>query len=479
MTASVLADPLYPLSNVDQWTVGDAVEGTWIVGATGSGKTSASGSALARAFLRAGFGGLVLCAKKDELDTWKRHAEATGRTGDLVVFGPGESHRFNVLDYEFTRPGEGAHLTRNIVELLLTATSASGGGDRGSSDPYWEEALRELLTHATDLAAAATGRVELPVLARLIRSAPLRPWEIADPGWQRESHCWALIQMLEAKRDALRAASTDAFEDLQETIAFWLSDFPRLADRTRSVVVSSFTARVSGLLRHPLRALLCTRTDPEVMPDRTHEGKIIILNLPIKEYGQVGRFAQLLYKTVWQGATERRSLTGDWRPVFLWADESQYFLTPADVLFQQTARSAVAATVYLTQNLPCYYAALGGRDAEASTNSIVGLLQTKIFHANGDPTTNSWAEQLFAQADSSRRAMNVPLTTGGQGMSGTFQDTRESVIPAIRFTMLRKASDPKGAQAIVFQAGRRWKGTGSNHLTVDFPRLPPTASGQA
>ena len=47
----------------DTWRIKDACEGTVIFGGTGSGKTSGSGRALARSFLAAGFGGLVLCAK--------------------------------------------------------------------------------------------------------------------------------------------------------------------------------------------------------------------------------------------------------------------------------------------------------------------------------------------------------------------------------------------------------------------------------
>jgi hypothetical protein len=49
--------PLLYLGKNDAWTVGDAFEGTVIFGATGSGKTSGSGQALAKSFLKAGFGG--------------------------------------------------------------------------------------------------------------------------------------------------------------------------------------------------------------------------------------------------------------------------------------------------------------------------------------------------------------------------------------------------------------------------------------
>ena len=67
----------------DAWTIGDACEGTQIFGTTGSGKTSGSGRTLALAFLRAGFSGLVLCAKPDERELWGRYAAIAGREDDL------------------------------------------------------------------------------------------------------------------------------------------------------------------------------------------------------------------------------------------------------------------------------------------------------------------------------------------------------------------------------------------------------------
>ncbi len=46
------------------WTVSDACKATAISGATGSGKTSASGMMLAKSFIKQGWGGRVLKAMK-------------------------------------------------------------------------------------------------------------------------------------------------------------------------------------------------------------------------------------------------------------------------------------------------------------------------------------------------------------------------------------------------------------------------------
>ena len=60
------------------WTLGDAFQGVLIMGENGSGKTSGSGELLARKYLKAGFGGLVLCFKTDEAALWRQYLYAPG-----------------------------------------------------------------------------------------------------------------------------------------------------------------------------------------------------------------------------------------------------------------------------------------------------------------------------------------------------------------------------------------------------------------
>src|SRR6478736_622685 len=70
----------------DVWTLGDAFQGVLIMGENGSGKTSGSGELLARKYLKAGFGGLVLCFKTDEAALWQRYLKRAGRENDRRFF---------------------------------------------------------------------------------------------------------------------------------------------------------------------------------------------------------------------------------------------------------------------------------------------------------------------------------------------------------------------------------------------------------
>lgn len=379
----IMQHPLLMMTPHDPWTVADACEGTQIFGATGSGKTSGSGAAIARAMLLAGFGGLVLTAKPDEKDLWKKHAEATGRAADVIVFGVDQPHRLNFLDYERERCQRrtgGATITENLVALfgeVLEVVDRDGGGGRSSQDPFWARALRQLLRNAIDLSVLTNGSVALSDIAEVIMSAPTDPDDLLDPAWVANSVCCAWLMRARDRR-----LTGSERHDLNITAQYWLKEFPSFDERTRASIVSTFTTLADSMRRGQLRELFGTTTT--LTPESTHDGRILIIDLPIKTFHELGRISQVIWKYLWQRATEARRVTPGSRPVFLWADEAQNFITAKDMDFQATARSSRACTIYLTQSLSTYLAVLG-RDGEghAVTDSFLGNLQTKIFHAQG------------------------------------------------------------------------------------------------
>lgn len=474
------------------------------MGATGSGKTSSSGRAIAVQMLRKGFGGLVLTAKTDDLQTWinyfreaaldpKFDPNYTGdpdlydpiKAGKLVVVGTNTKYKFNPMDYDFQLAVGDAAATASsrLVNLFMSAFGSSDGRGAGT-DPFWEDALRELIAHAVDLAlfakatVSSAGKLSLPKTAPslqqlqdIIRSGPQSPEEARSKRWQdSDSLCPSFLRKAYENFEAAQAANDSAQDellgDLQDTFQFWLKGFPGLAERTRSVVVSSFTAKASGLLRAPLRSLLCSEGEeschPDATPEATFNGQVVLINLPVKSFGVVGTFAQKLIKTVWQHATESnvRDVDNPCYPVFLWADEAQNFLTPDDVMYQCTARSKLASTVYLSQNIPNYHTQLGGHSSSA-TDALLGSLNVKIFHTNGDPATNEWAERIFGTDESkeSQTTENDPHVGGSGGSTSRTKVWRRiPYAPAYLFTELHRGGRPIGrAEAYIFMPGKIWK----------------------
>jgi len=471
---SYLDTPLLGFSEYDAWRIKDACEGTQIFGATGSGKTSGSGQAIAKAFLRSGFGGLVLTAKPDERALWEKYCKETGREDSLIVFSPSEKWRFNFLNYEFKRPGVGAGFTENLVSLFCSVMEI-GERKQGSSgnQDYWKHTLKQLLRNAIDLVSVAKGQVSLPDIYDIILSAPQNIEATHSETWQNKSFCFACIAEGDAK--VRSNSSHPKAQDFKLTAKYWLSEFPTLAEKTRSIIVSTFTSMADCFLRGTLRELFCTTTN--VVPEVTHDGAIILLDLPVKEYNEMGQFAQVLFKYIWQRATERRNIEKHPSPVFLWADESQNFVTSSDMQFQATARSSRACTVYLSQNLPNYYASLGGGDkAKHEVDSLMGNLQTKIFHANGDSVTNTWAAETigkglqFLSNYSSSSVDSGIMGVGETNSTAGGSQSRDYLIQPAEFTTLLKGGFENNlcVEGIVFQGGKVWNATGKNHIKATF-----------
>jgi len=473
----------------DVWTARNAVEGVQVFGGIGSGKTSGSGRRLAMKYLQASFGGLVLTVKPDEADLWKAYCQEAGRSQDLILVQPGGAHRFNFLNYE-SDSDSGEVFTQNIVQVLKTVIRAGDEKSSGKSDDgFWEAALDLLIYNTIDLCLLAYSTVSVQKLYDIVQSAARgdkenpdgeptafeqafltakETIENLDEAWHESlrdpDNAWnaRLVSLEVAREKAIPQIRLYKFVH-----QFFIETYRQLAEKTRSIIDFSFSSFLYNLLREPAYSLFCSGSST-FKPEDTLDGKIILLNLPVKNFHRVGRDCQILFKYIWQRAMERRDIRENGRPVFLWADEAQHFLHEHDAEFQATARSSRVATVYLTQNLPNYYAAMGGEKSEYRVKSFLGTLATKIFHANSDIETNKYASDLIGEIffDDVSRSSTV---------SGEFSSTRsmsmrlEKAVRAEEFTTLKTGS-PKNdhtSTAYLHCQGTRFS-TGGPYIKVKF-----------
>jgi hypothetical protein len=231
-----------------------------------------------------------------------------------------------------------------------------------------------------------------------------------------------------------------------------------------------------------LRDLLCSGSN--VTPDAVEQGKIIVIDLSVKEFAEIGQYAQVIWKYAFQRSIERRDVKKSPRPVFLWADECQYFVTSHDAQFATTCRSFRVAVVYLTQNLNNLYASLGGlQQGKAQADSLLGCLNTKIFHANSCALTNEMAStlcgrtrQLFVNANSGHQgdwiAEAFGLGEGAHSTSGVSESMDNEIEPSV-FTSLRSGGPENdfNVDAIVFQNGKVYADTGRPWRHATFKQL--------
>lgn len=466
----ILDEPLLAFENGEAWTVRDACEGTQIFGGTGSGKTSGSGETIARNMLELKFGGLVCTAKPDEADLWQRLARETGREGSLVFVRPGENGeapvwRFNFLDYERNRTSAGGGRTENIVNLLTTVTEiAEGKQGQEGGDPFWKRAMQELVRNAVDALALAGQPITLDNIARLIATAPQDAAQVHSEDWQNSSYLFTVLSQADAK-----ATSDRQQRDLELTGRYWMQAYPQLNDRTRTSIVATFSGVADILLRGDAYELL--GTDTTITPEATFtHGAIIVLDLPVQSYRQAGKIVQGIWKYLFQQALMQRHAGQYPRPVFLWCDESQNFVSPFDYQFQAVARSARACTVYLSQNISNYHAVMGG-NAKANADALLGNFQTKIFHANADAETNRYASELIGKHWTTRG--NIGTSSGKPGdatFSAGASESLEYKIEPSTFTTLAKGGPTFGylVQGMIFQGGRQWTATNDTYREVKF-----------
>jgi hypothetical protein len=469
--------PLLNWAKGEPFTLEDATKGVQVWGATGSGKSSGSGKTLALAYLRQGFGGLVLCAKKNEVDVWREYCRIAGRSQDLRVFSPSAPFRFNVLDFEAQRPGAGGGLTENILQLLMqlaeTSQRNSGQGGR-EGEAYWKNSLQQLVRNAIDLLIIAQGQVSVSDLYRLVISSPVSFEQIESPAWRAKSLCWQLLQQGDA---APKSGYRE--HDFSIVADYFLVEYPGLSDKTRSIIVSMFTSLTDVLNRGVLRELFGTTTS--LTPDDCLEGRIIVVDLPVKEFAEIGLFAATIWKTQFQKALERRDVQQNARPCFLFVDESQLFTTQNDAMFQTTARSSRCCTVLLTQNINNYLTAYSGESGQAQAKSLLGNLGTHVVHALGDSDTAEFianligrSKQFFSNGNITHQPYHPLDDIWGGGStsqsSGGYSETMEFEVQPAQLGRMATggAANRFRVEALIWRGGQPFRTTGKSYLWTSF-----------
>jgi hypothetical protein len=476
---NLLDRPLVYFSKEAVWTIRHALEGLLIVGGTGSSKTSGSARTALLAMLSEGWGGIVLTVKKDERQRIVDYCNQTGRCKDLVVIDASCKYRLNPLHSEVKRKGEGAGLVLNIVHLLMSildvADPQQGEGGKSDDASYFRKATAQLIRNAIELLLAAGEALEVYNIYRIVISAPQSREEARSEEWRESSYCYHCFQ--EAKN---RCKDERAAHDLELVADFFVTELASLGEKTRACIVSTFSSTIDLLHRGLLKNLLCT--DSNIDLQDCERGTIFLIEFPVKEFKIVGKIIQIVFKLCFQACVERRDIKTSPQPVFFYSDEYQNFVTSDDPQFFATCRSARVANVVVTQNLGGLEAALGGgTKGEAETKALTGNLNTKVFHANSDTQTNSWAaelcgksEQILCSNSTSRSdELNLVSISGGdnarQRTSGMSESMDYRVQPS-EFSRFRTGGPANDGwiDAILFQNGQRFPSTDGSFTPITF-----------
>jgi len=405
-----LSQPLVRLSKRDFFCTRQATEGVLGLGATGSGKTSGSGKAFSQAYLKAGFGGLVLCAKSEEATAWEQYAGEAGRSDDLILLRPEGPWRFNFLDEELQRKSRGGGNSEVIVNMMMTIAGVIKGDDASSGNQsdggFWQSGSKLLLLKVVDLVAMARGRITIADIYDVLNSAPKSVEQTRSVEWRASSACYQYLKQIYH-----RPKSSEQSRDFQILENYWMGTFPETADRTRSIFIATITPFIDTLNRNPLRQIFCGETN--ITMSALEEGKIVVVDLPVTQFAEVGKYAAAIVKYCAQRSLERRDVKTSPRPVFIWQDECQHFVLETDMMFQTICRSNRVCNFLLTQNISNLYAVMGGEKSKAVVDSLAGTLNTKIFHSNSDSVTNLWMAEHVGKSLQTLCNANISHNGGG------------------------------------------------------------------
>ena len=492
----LLDTTLYTMPNSkDTISWADALEGTLVLGTTGSGKTSGSGKHIATAMLQGGFGMLVLCSKKKERASWEKLIKevAPDRAKDVVVFNKGCKLTFNFLEYDMFREGQGAGDVLNAIESIMSLNEVNraylSGGGGSNEDRFWDLSLRRLCARSISTLRLAGEEISIINMRKLVSSSfkgeeadhymkleRQADNEKIDQAKQQQA-AEELDKMIESSYFLqvlfnISASSEEENEEVELLMNYWFKEFPKIGERANSIITESYMGIVEAFLNQGvLKSHFSSGLSPELLPENIYlQNKIVILDFPVKEIGVPALYAAMIYKTTFQAAMERRDVDTEKnpKPVGLFIDEVQQFISYRhDIQFQATARSSWVACTYLTQNLDGVVNVMGGQHALSKAKSFLGNLNLKIFGANGDFNTNQWASQMIGMHLVNHE--NVTINEEMKVSKSKNQHKEYKVMPSY-YTTLKTGRKRNSYQVetVVFKPGRTWGKEKQNYALVSF-----------
>lgn len=387
-TKDTLDKPLFQWSDRDAFTIRDLLNGgVAITGRAGSGKTSSSGRQLGNAILRhPRSSGLILAAKPEDLPMWQGMCAKAGRK--LRVFAPDQPLRFNILSHVLGMGGQTREVVRCITTIGETLRSSESKG--GESADFWEREQERMLYNAVEVVRQATGSVSAPDLQRFISTAPMNAAQISSPQWQ-SGYCNQCLAAAYGKRK-----SSVEKHDYQLAADYWLAEYPNMADKTRSCILTGVMGILHVFNSGVVRELMSTTTN--ATPDDILAGEWVIVDMSPAEWGDSGLFVCAAWKYLTEKAVLRRHADEKSSIVTIWADEASQFVNSFDSHFITQCRSHKGCLVFLTQSLHSYYAALEGQTGKHKADALLANFGTKIFHSCGDVQTAEWGVQLIGKS---------------------------------------------------------------------------------
>ena len=466
--------------------------GVFIAGNAGSGKTSGPAAWILNDILRdeSEPGGLFLCVKQDERIRIEKAIREAGRGEDLVVISAENPYAVNALEYELYRKGRGGGIEYNsaldlLMEIFVLGENyQSGGASGGENDRFWDKELRRCLTRLMMLLVLSGMPVNITNMRRILVDA------FGEADVERYSALWAGIEQGDDNaineyetwcndnfflhcfekanaRDSLTASEMD---EMQLVGDYFFKTFYKISEKTKAIITASAMGLFEPFLTGILKSHFSSEMSGEVRPEECYrKGRLIILDVPLKEYGISAVYAAGILKKLFQLCMERRVIQNekDPRPCVLWADEYHLTVSPqSDEKFQSSCRSTMTAAVYITQSINSIKVAMGKTNADAKTKVLLSNLGTSIFCGNFSVDTNKYASELIGKAFINTKSSGFDTN---ERASHSTSERLHFTVPPEHFTTLKSGGEDNNYQVetIIVVRGKKWS-TGEPFREVTF-----------
>ncbi len=483
-----------PGTNVDI-SVRHLLEGSVGFGSSGSGKSTGWAKHQAMAMLRAGFGFCVLCVKPGERKTWEEYVRRTNRDDDLVIFDKNSPYKFDVLNYEVSRSGDGAGEIINLINLLLGIEQQiqihKAGSSSNEGEQFWVQSKSRLIEWTITLLKLAGFAVTVGNMRKLVSSCfnendAERFFKLqaglSNPDLDREAKLKIFSEYksfvessffltVYEKANLRPNMDMEELEQMEMASEYWLNDFPRLAPKTRGIILESFQGVLQVFGKGILKEKFSSGLSEELLPENIYKkSKVVIVDFSVKEFKLAGIYAATLYKMAFQSCMERRIAISEETPVpvCLWIDEYHSLCSPlTDSIFQSICRESLVASVYITQNINGLLFAMGSHMPEARAKSLIGNMNLKYFNSNSDFLTNDYASEIIGEHFVDTESVTI---RGNERDSYSYNQILRRKVPVGVFTTLKTGGPAWDytVSCIVFKAGMTWDREGSNYAMVEF-----------
>ena len=460
------------LSQVDFISFLQALTGFFIIGSTGSGKTSCLMHSLFKAVISKGCGAVVITTKESDIDDYVLWARECDREADLRIIGDG-TWRMDMFAHEAANSNP-LDIPANLTFMAEQIFELSGSG---VEKDFWGQSALALFRNACGLLVDANEPVNLPAIDSIVKSLPLNNDMLDSPQWQQGYCGQCLIKAIE--RENSGEMSELAKRDWHSRQSFFTNSVPNMPSETLQSQLITYRTAISPILEGSVREFLLSE-NPNIVPEECFANNLIlILNAPCKSLGYSAQALSKVFKFWILKSRERyhieKDLAGNLysNPMGFYCDEYGLFASKHDELTFSTQRSAGVIACLATQSLPSIYQGLESRRAEWQGATILANLVNRFVLSISEPSTASKIAddvgRVYVRKANTSMGRNFGnQTTGGGHFGSSFHEELVHQVLPIEFTTLQKANPVSGFCETIFYSHGTMFSNYKNHIRVAF-----------